>query len=93
MKLVLTTKNILFLGINVATFMFAISYQILYSIGMMALASSEIVTPANESGIYAFLTFAHVFFVFGLTIVIYLDVMYLFDAVKEYLEEKNKGWL
>jgi hypothetical protein len=59
----------------------------------MALQYSEKVQPLEESGIYAFLAFGHIFFVVAVCIVIWLDVIFLCDAIKEYTREKNKGWL
>lgn len=87
------TKKILFIGINVATLLFALSYTILYRMGVLALHYSETVAPLEESGIYVFLVFGKIFFIVAFCIVIWLDVIFLCDAIGRYVEDRNIGWL
>ena len=78
---------------NIAAFVFSLSYTILFNISTMALQYSETVAPLEESAIYVFITFGRIFFVIGIWIVIMADFYMLGDAIRNYYKEKNKGWL
>jgi len=80
-------------AVNIAAYLFAIMYTILYSSNMVGMYLAEITESPEQSGLYVMLTFGRIFFVGGLCVILWIDIMWAGDVIKEHLAKKNKGWL
>jgi NADH:ubiquinone oxidoreductase subunit 6 (subunit J) len=80
-------------AVNIAAYLFAVMYLILYSSSMIGMSLAENIESPAQSGLFVMLTYGRVIFIEGLCVILWVDIMWAGDVIKEHLAKKNKGWL
>jgi hypothetical protein len=78
---------------NIAAVFVTATYLILYGLSTVALQYADAAGSPEESGIFAFMVFGHIFFIVSIWLIAMIDLYWLVRIYEAWERKQDEDWL